>query len=247
MQLREYSNKHLQEVLCGFNFVNSGVVWDSAYFGQYLDKISAAGFTAREERKGVQINFGDVQSDIVQSIKTSAREIESTMLFKNEAAGRAITMGKDQISFHVVSDYPGWETFLKELIEPGMSYYQELGLLSGAIRSNVVYLNRFEFDADESISDYFTFLNPVGTDFGSENNSITQRVLDYNERLMLIVRLHTAKASGDKIQAVLECGATTKQFEKQEPIGWQESTKITHEPIRGFFESLITDQLKNRL
>lgn len=247
MELRQYSNGHLQEVVCGFNFINSGVVWDSAYLGQYNDKIAPLGFTEREERNGIQINFGDDQSNLSQPIKVSAQKIEAVMLFKNEVAGQAITLGKDQISFHTVSDYKGWETFVSGLIEPGLQSYQELGLLKGSIRNNVVYLNRFEFDADEWLSEYFTFLSPIGTDFGLENSSVIHRILDYNEKLALIVRLHSVLVAKGKKQVTLECGAVTKQFVGAEALSWLELASITHEPIRSFFESLITEKLKDRL
>lgn len=244
MNFRTYANKHLQEVVCGFNFANGGVVWDSAFFGQFFDKIVSLGFDEREERKGIQINFGDINSDVLNPIKVSSTELESKMLFKNKSSGSAITLGKDFVFFHQINNYKGWEPFTTELIEPGLRFYQELGLLAGAVKCNVIYLNRFELREDEDFSSYFTFLNPIGTDFGTENSVTVHRIMDYNERLELVFRFQSMKTSEDTRQVILECGAITKGFEH---LKWQELISITHEPIRVFFESLITTKLKELL
>ncbi len=246
MELKPYSNKYLQEVICGFGFLESGVDWSSIYFGQYANEIKDLNFNIREEHKGFQINFAAGEPDPNSLPDVSAQEVESKMLFRNENLGQAIMLAKDQISFHNVNkNYEGWESFLKGLVKSGMKAYDAVGLLKGKIRANMVYINRFVFLQEEVLSDYFNFLGPVDTKFGTETNTLVERIFDIQEGVnTLVVRLRIAPNPDGTKGVILQTGAITKQNLDEENLDWETLSGIAHEPIKEFFDSLITDKLK---
>lgn len=244
---KEYSNKHLLEVVCGFNFSPDGVKWDSAFFGQYYDKVQGLGFTERVEQKGIQVQLTDYPQEITKSPKISTRDVESKMIFKNPSNGFAITMGKDQISFHRVSQYTHWVDFMKLFITPCIEIYQSLGLYHEKKNCQVIYLNRFDFASDENLSDYFTFLNPIGKEFGYENSTIIQRTFNYKDIMLLVVKLNNFILADGKQQVTLESGAISIDQNLNEESSWDKLASTTHEPIRNFFESIITDKLRKQL
>ncbi len=248
MELKQYSNKFLQEVICGFNFIESGIIWSSIYFGKYANQIEGLGFDNQEEQRGFQINFGEGVVDQDSLPRVSAQEIESKMLFRDENLGRAIMLAKDQISFHIVRNYEGWESFSAGLIEKGMEAYKKVGLLQGKVRANMAYITRFELNPDEPLSDYFTFLNSVGTAFGKEKNTHIHRIFDEEDQdAFLVVRLDsTLNESGTK-SVILQTGAITKPGIKRDDLDWEQLADMAHTPIRDFFESLITEKLRNIL
>lgn len=239
--LTQYSNKHLIEVSCGFQFPQETMTWDSTYFGQYYDKIKDVGFTEKQERKGVQITFNNIASG---NVPVSSSEIEDQVIFKNNFNGWAIAMGRNKISFHIVNNYSNWNDFVENFISPFLNKYLELGLGNGIRNCNIVYLNRFEKAITEKLSDYFTIISQINSDFGIEKNTSLQRVIE-NEKNILITRLNTQVAN-DKLNINFECGAICKSLEcmSQE---WKRQAENTHEPIRLFFESLITEKLRNEL
>jgi uncharacterized protein (TIGR04255 family) len=133
----QYKNKHLIEVSCGFNFLNETVAWDSIYFGQFFDRIQQFGFSKREERKGFQINF-EGKADGSKPPVTSST-VEDQVIFRNPDKGWAVIMGQNKVSFHIVKNYPGWDTFTKDLFEPLLKEYKSLGLGNGPRNCRVVY------------------------------------------------------------------------------------------------------------
>lgn len=248
MESTVYTNQHLREVVCGFNFSEKEIIWDSTYFGQYFERIRGLGFNTREERPGIQIDFGDIPVDGNAELNVSAQKVESTMLFKNEARGWAISLGKDHISFHIVKGYDGWENFIANLIAPGLEAYCDLGLFSGKVKNTLAYLNQFSFSDENWMENYFTFLKPIGTTFGVESNTTIQRTFYYRQHLMLLMRLNTSLSSANNSRIVnLECGSMTGNFVVADPKLWRELISQTHEPIGEFFNSLITNNLKSSL
>lgn len=241
--LKQYSNHHLIEVSCGFQFPQETLVWDSTFFGQYYEKIKSTGFNEKEERKGVQITFNGAR-DSGQSPFTSS-EIEDQVIFKNNEKGWAILMGKGKVSFHIVKDYSNWDKFLSSLIVPYFSIYKELGLGNGIRQCNMVYLNRFKMPTSEKLSDYFTIISEIDSKFGVETTTALQRIIE-NDSNLLITKLHTQiLPSGPSIN--LECGSICKSVICMNNQDWVYQANQTHQPIRDFFESLITQKLRNQL
>lgn len=240
----QYSNRHLVEVNCGFQFLNETTAWDSTYFGLFYEKIMTEGFTERQERKGVQIKFdGNLKNKGAGPITSS--EIEDQIIFKNNARGMAIAMGKNRISFHIVKDYKGWGEFITNFIEPYTKIYRELGLGNGPRQCSIVYLNQFIKQNDEKLSDYFTIISPIDTKFGIERTTSIQRVIE-NDINFLIAKLNS-QARPDGLNINLECGAICKSVVCMNAQDWMYQANQTHEPINNFFESLITEKLRKEL
>jgi uncharacterized protein (TIGR04255 family) len=241
--LKQYSNHHLIEVNCGFQFPQETLGWDSTFFGQYYEKIKSKGFNEKEERKGVQITFKEVR-DSGQSPFTSS-EIEDQVIFKDNEKGWAIAMGKSKISFHIVKGYTNWNDFLSHFIVPYFTFYKELGLGNGVRQCNMVYLNRFSKSPAEKLSDYFTMISEIDSKFGIETTTVLQRIIE-NDSNLLITKLHTQiLPSGPSIN--LECGAICKSIVCMNSEDWASQANQTHQPIREFFESLITQKLRDQL
>lgn len=240
----QYSNRHLVEVNCGFQFANETTPWDSTFFGQFYEKIKTTGFTERQERKGVQIKFdGNLKNKGAAPLSSS--EIEDHIIFKNNDKGIAIAMGKNKISFHIVKEYSNWGNFVTNLIEPYTKIYRELGLGNGVRQCSIVYLNRFIKKSDEKLSDYFTIISPIDIKFGIERTTSIQRIIE-NDANFLITKLNS-QARLDGLNINLECGAICKSTVCMNTPDWIYQANQTHEPIFNFFESIITEKLRKEL
>jgi uncharacterized protein (TIGR04255 family) len=240
--LRQYSNNHLAEVNCGFVFTNESVPWDSTFFGQYYEKIKNEGFTAREDRKGVQFTFNVKRP---ADLPFTTQEIEDQVIFKNNDKGWAIAMSKGKISFHVVKNYTNWDDFLNNFIKPYFEYYKVLGLGNGMRQCNMVYLNRFEKKVEENLSDSFLLVSPIKSEFGTERVTAINRIIE-NENNLLIAKLNSQIIGGSQT-INFECGAICKSLLCINSENWVDQADKTHAPIRDFFEALITEELRSIL
>jgi uncharacterized protein (TIGR04255 family) len=179
--------------------------------GQYLfwklfEVIRPQGFSERQERKGIPA---------ILPIGTGFMPIPSfpvpidQMVFRNLERDWGIIMSKGNISFHVLSNYAGWDSFKNELIGPFYDYYLKLGLGSGRRNCTIMYLNRFEKIQGERLSKYFSIASPLDNTFGPEKNTILQRLFRQREDLFLITKLTTQETANEKYIVNLECGATS--------------------------------------
>ncbi len=242
-----YSNKHLLEVNCGFQFPNETTEWDSTFFGQFYEKIKNEGFNQKEERKGVQLTFKDsLDNKSTSSPSLITQVVDDVVIFKNNTNGWAISMGKSKVSFHIVSGYESWDLFLNNFIEPFYKKYLDLGLGNGIRNCNLVYLNRFTKESGVVLSEYFSILNQVKTGFGVETSTLLQRVF-LNESVLLVTKLNSNTNSNSQVEVSLECGAVCNKAELMNDFDWKNQANITHEPIRDFFESIITEKLRKEL
>ena len=237
-------NKHLAEVNCGFQFVAETVPWDSIYFGQFYDRISPLGFTERQERKGIQINFqGNLMDFSKPSIASS--NVEDQVIFSNGEKGWAVMIGKNRISFHIVKNYGGWDTLTNGIMKPILKEYQGLGLGNGSRNCSVVYLNRFTKAVSEKLSDFFTIITSLEPKFGVETNTLVQRIIS-NEKNLLIAKLN-AMVIQQTQNITFECGAICTNQECMTSTDLIFQANQTHGPIKNFFEAIITDKLRKEL
>jgi len=240
----KYTNNHLAEVNCGFQFPDETVAWDSTFFGQYYEKIKDLGFKEREERKGVQITFNGLLVD-AKKPPVATSQIEDQVIFRNSEKGLAILIGKGRVSFHCVKEYKGWDVFMSDFLLPFSEHYKSLGLGNGKRQCSVVYLNRFTKNVDENLSDYLTIISPLEQKFGIEIVSSVQRVVS-NKKNLLIAKLNSQVI--EKTQNInLECGAVCVNEECMNSNDWSYQASQTHEPILSFFEAIITEKLRKEL
>jgi uncharacterized protein (TIGR04255 family) len=236
-----YNNLHLIEVNYGFQFTSSSP-WDSTYFGQYYERIKEHGFTDKQERKGIQIQLSNNPVQVIRSGQT----VDDQIIFKDPIKGWAIAMGKDKISFHIIKDYKGWDNFKQKLIIPFYQIYLDLGLGKGRRQSNMIYLNKFTKDISVNLSDYFTIIQGLDDSFGIEANTFIQRTFNTSSNV-LITKLNSQLRPDGRKNIVLECGAVCRDSKLMTSNNWQEQTDKTHEPIRNFFEAIITEKLRKEL
>lgn len=239
-----YSNKHLKEVVCTFKFIQGSTKWDSAFFGQFYDKIIDGGFNERQEKKGIVFEFNPALGNQASTIQ----EGESQMIFRNTAKNYAITMGNQFISFHIVATYETWEKFNDDLIRPYMEKYLELGIYEKLFSCQLVYLNQFNFSDKEELSDYFTALSPSLKQFGREANVQLAKNYITANGVVLNLRLTPQPIAHEQTMTyMLECGATGTIPTGGEIKNWQSVSADVRKPVRDFFESIITQRLRGTL
>jgi uncharacterized protein (TIGR04255 family) len=242
--LSQYSNRHLTEVNCGFSFQNETTEWDSTFFGVFYEKIKDQGFTEKQQRKGIQIKF---EGNLINTPKSpvSTSQIEDQVIFRNSNKGWAIVMGKNKISFHIVKGYTIWTDFVNNFIMPFSEIYKSIGLGNGTCQCNVVYLNSFIKPESEKLSDFFTIISPIDTKFGIEANTFVQRLVS-NKNALLVAKLNSV-LGGNGFNINLECGAVCVNQEAMNDPNWINQANLAHDPIKDFFEELITEKLRNEL
>ena len=239
----QYSNLHLVEVNCGFQFHKETTPWDSTFFGRFYEKIIKYGFKGKEERKGFQVKFGiDARRNLPIS---PTSEIEDQVIFKNND-GMAILMAKNKISFHIVRNYTIWEDFVSKLIKPFSEIYRSLELGNGERNCNLIYLNKFVKPSTGKLSDYFTIVSPLNEALdGIEINTVVQRVVD-NGKNLLIAKLNS-QLNNNMYNINLECGSMNKDSALMNGEDWIDQANKTHKPVNDFFESIITQNLRDEL
>jgi uncharacterized protein (TIGR04255 family) len=236
-----YSNKHLTEVICSFDFIEDPAKWDSIFFGSYYEKIRPTGFTERQERKAVK--FQTLPDWSNNGPMAPVLTPGDQFVFKNPAKNWGITMSQGVISFHILKDYTGWNAFRDDLIHPFYALYLDLGLGSGRRNCTVMYLNRFDKPVSEHLSNYFTIVSDIDKKFGPEKNTIVQRLFKGPEEQLLLTKLVTHDLPNAKYQINFECGALSLQSN----MNWLDQAEQTHAPIQSFFESIITDRQRQEL
>lgn len=239
---KNYKNNHLVEVNCGFQFIDDTSNWDSTYFGQFYELIKSDGFNEKVERKGIQVTIKDDKNST--NSKIASQEVEEQVIFKNSNNGFAILIAKNRISFHSVGNYINWKYFTEEFILPNLEKYLKLGLGNGNYKLNVLYLNKFNTNTNDKISDYLSFYNEidnVGEIVEVDNNF---RRIFKKEDLTLMIRGNRIKDLNNIIH--LECGSflDSKNLNINTVI---ESLNKAHSPIRDLFENSITAKLKETL
>ena len=240
-----YSNKHLIEVICSFEFIDEGPKWDSIYFGSYYEKIKLHGFTERQERKGIMFQMFPTLANSSLGPMSPVQSQGEQIIFKNSNKNWGITLAKSSISFHVLKDYTQWENFRNDFIKPFYDFYLELGLGTGLRNCSVMYLNRLQKSAAENLSDYFTIISPLDRTFGAEQNTLVQRIFKGENDNFLIAKLNAFLLPNNlnNILVNLECGAISLAS----AADWLDQANNTHAPIQKFFESIIKEKLREEL
>lgn len=241
-----YKNNHLLEVNCGFHFDVNNSNWDSTYFGQFYDKIKDSGFNEKIERKGIQVTIKEDKEET--NARIASQEIEDQVIFKNTSKGLAIILAKDKISFHSLGKYIDWENFSVNFIKPIFEIYSNLGLGTGKVKCNVIYLNRFIIDKNSKISEHLNFINEINNlEDVFEVDSNFQRVFR-KEDLTLLLRGNYVIDKNNLSNKIinLECGSIIDNSRINNENLLNIINKV-HSPIRELFENSITEQLKNTL
>ncbi len=210
------TSKHeLVEVLCSFGFEPNANPWDSTFFGEYYDKIKEIGYSEKQEQKGIQFKV-EIDSRTPTTPRASADELETRMLFRNSTTNSAIILAPNFISFHKLKPYSTWEQFRSETIEPGMKIYQSLGLgLHGLLQTQMLYLNKYDFESGIGLSEEFRFIPEVDRmGFGKERSLRFQSQYDFDPNLIMQIKLNANSLPDGRKDVVLECSCLAMNIEK---------------------------------
>lgn len=221
-------NHQLQEVLCGFRFNSEKNSWDSTYFGKYYEVIQDIGYTEKQEQKGFEVKF-DLKPDLNKKFpEAQYSEAEARMLFKNSSNNEAILMANNYISFHKLPPYENWEVMVKNQVEPGLERYKKIGLGNELNQVQMLYLNKYEFDEKEKLSDKFHFI-PAIEDFGIGTEKTLQFQSQYDLETNLIVQIKLNAHLTDKKSKVvfLECSCISHNIKSND--SWRDILKQVHD------------------
>lgn len=234
----QYSNKNLVETVCLFQFPKETTAWDNTFFGLLYERIKEV-FPQKQMRKGVQIKFNPNESNPLQG-DISSSIVEDQMIFQNNLTGSAILMGDKTLSFHLTRNYTNWADFTEMYVAPVIKEYKELGLGNGICICGIMYMNSFS-GLTGKVSDYFNIIKETNDDFGDEVQSATQRTFQKNN-VSLISKLNSIKTT-EGISITFECGSMSTPQEGD----LISLANLAHEPIKAFFESVITQNLRTVL
>jgi uncharacterized protein (TIGR04255 family) len=240
----EYKNHKITEAVCAFRFDPNQNNWDFTSFAAYYNVIKDHGFNRKNEIKPLQLSFQIRPNEIPQTPQMI--EGATQMVFKNESENRAILLGDNYISFHTINDYPGWESFSKDLISIFLNKYFELGFGKGLISAQMIYINNFNLDNDLKLSDYLTFV-PDMERFGEgdELSHLFQSTYDIapNKRLQLKTILNVINP--DKIKnVILECNCIAANSENYD-ISWESLSQDAHDNSKNAFINVATNRFKD--
>jgi len=245
--MKDYSNKHLTEVVCAFTFsTEDSPVWDVGFYGQYFDKISEIGFTKREDRKGFQIKFSGNIKELSNPTTPVFQETETQMLYRTEDNSQAIILGNKSLSFHVLKNYLNWDNFKNKFMVNGFKAYEDLKLPSKVQTCHFTYLNKFEFNKEDNLSDFFTLIPPTLASLGDERGTTIDTKYQTSTGVIIIIRLFANPIVENKRIVNVECGGFLN-LNPGKHITWGEIAEIVHSPIREFFEKIITEKLREKL
>lgn len=162
------NNQHLVEVLCAIRFDVTKNEWDSTFFGKYYELIKERGYTERKEQRQVELQVQVKASDNQSIIQENPPQIR--MAFSNPNLKSAIIMGNNFISFHKLAPYETWEKLISDIVQPGLTEYHQIGLGKGITEVQCLYLNRYQLEEGQSVTEYFNFLPNIS---GSKEGQVS--------------------------------------------------------------------------
>jgi len=209
------SSKHeLVEVLCSFSFDPIANPWDSTFFGEFYENIKELGFTEKQEQKGIQfkVEFNPITPE---SSKATSDELETRMLFRNSKSNSAIILAPHFVSFHKLAPYLNWEAFRDNEIIPGFRRYNKVGLgIKGLIQTQMLYLNKYDFEKGTALSDKFKFLPSIEKfGIGKEKSLQFQSKYEFEPNLLMQIRLNASIVNEDKKTVTLECSCLANNLD----------------------------------
>lgn len=217
-----------QEVLCAFIFNPDQNTWDSTYFGKYYDAIQDLGFKEKKEQKAFEVKF-ELKADANKKIpEPQYNEAEPKMLFRNVEKNYAILMANSYISFHKLPPYESWENMMKDQIRPGLDKYFNIGLGNDLLQVQMLYLNKYEFDENEKLSNKFSFI-PSIEDFGigKEKNLLLQSQYDLEPNLLMQIQINTRLTERKTKEVFLQCSCIANNKDKKNK--WEEIAQQVHD------------------
>jgi uncharacterized protein (TIGR04255 family) len=235
----EYKKHKITEAVCAFNFQDE---WDIVLLSEYSKKIEDLGFSKRQDIKPIQVNF-QFQPGVIPS--PTVQEGGVSMVIKNQDETEAVLMSKNYISFHTLNHYPGWDVFFPKTITPLLKMYFELGLGKGVLNSLMLFVNNFEIQENENLSEYLNFV-PNMNDFGKGTSEVGHFFQsNFKSEPNLNISLKTVFNANpiDKSKKVtLECSCTASN--ENEKHSWEQLAEAAHLNAKNAFIKITQDKFK---
>lgn len=234
----EFSNHKITEAVCAFRFSPNNP-WDITFFSEYYNLIKNDGFTIKKEVRAFELSF-ELKGD--DNPKSNFSHGETQMVFKTLDEKKAILMGNNYISFHTLNHYPGWEHF-KSMINEFYQKYISLGLGTGLLNAQMIYINNFNLEQNKDLSDYLVFV-PKMQQFGEGNEISHLFQSNYsiapNKKLSLKTVLNVLPQNTKRL--LLECNCIASKTDKAD---WETLADDAHSAARNAFIKVSSDYFKN--
>ncbi|ABG57530.1 TIGR04255 family protein [Cytophaga hutchinsonii] len=242
----EFQNHKITEAVCAFRFdPEQNTPWDLTFFAEYYNAIKTNGYEIKQEIKPFQLNFNINVKEGLN--KSEVLPGETQMVFKTKDQKYAILMAQNYISFHSLNHYLGWDIFLPKVIEDCINPYLEMGLGKGLISAQMIFINNFDIEEGEALSDYLVFL-PQMKDFGQgqEISHVfnSNYLIKPNKQLSLKTILNNNIADSSK-KVIVESNCLASNIDSS--IKLTDLIQEAHDSARNAFIKIASDSFKAKI
>jgi uncharacterized protein (TIGR04255 family) len=241
----EYQNHKITEAVCAFRFNPYANKWDVTDYAMFYNKVKDLGFSNKQEIRPVQISFQQKPDEIHNNPQTQEGDIQ--MVFKNNVGNKAILLGPNFISFHSLNGYLGWEIFSGNFIKEILKIYFDLGFGNYLLNAQMLYINNFQLENNQKLSDYLTFV-PQSENFGQgeELSHLFQSVYHIAPNKQLQIKTILNISNPDRMKnVILECNCIATNTHNN--IDWDTLSKDAHDAAKNAFLNVSTDIFKEKI
>jgi uncharacterized protein (TIGR04255 family) len=237
---RQYDRPPIQEALCELKF--EGATWAFGSPAALYERLQSE-YPA--EPVQVMASALRVSGDGGPSLQVEQQEPRTR--FASADGQRLVVAGRDTISVHVLTAYPGWEAF-RDAIERAIGVYREVAQPESVSRIGIRYINRIQIDQPTvDLEDYFVHPpnSPDELDLGIGSFFMRIDCTSPDEPIRLVQTFGSADSSPSVVAFILDLDTIREWIES--PLAIAEALPAV-DSLRDFertaFESLITDKLR---
>lgn len=136
----QYRRPPIAEATCLVHFV-PGQEWDLPLLGHLVDNFRSFYPGKPKEQRSVESEASATPGDPDGSQFQTRHKIRTRVLLPSNDDTRLVSIGRNELGFHVLPPYGGWEAF-REQIQQGLGIYQQTAAPQGVTRIAVRYLNK---------------------------------------------------------------------------------------------------------
>lgn len=230
------NNQHLVEVLCAIKFDPSQNEWDSTFFGNFHELIKKRGYTEKKEQRHLQFQVEVKPTQDQPIIKEEQGELR--MVFSNPLQKSAIILADNFVSFHKLAPYDTWDSFIKEVVNPGLEDYFQLGLGKGISEVQCLYLNKYKLEQGEGITKYFKFLPIIKG--SKETQVVFQGKYDIGSDSFIQLKLNANENQETGRTVFFECSCFVSASSEQRDF--VTLAQKAHDNANGAYRNVINDK-----
>ncbi len=245
MTRRIYRKPPIVEALCEFIFV-SKEEWDLLYVSLLREALKAT-YQSKPRRQTVleaEIKQDGQEGETALRLKQGSGKVQ----FPREDGRQIVGVGQDQLSVHVMSPYPTWDSFRPKIVE-ALDAYKKIVDPVGIKRIGLRYINKIELQGDKPISLVDYFVSPPSFPDGFEGemvNFVSRREFAYQDQpIKLLLNFASTPESEGKYGFLLDLDMVWDQ--KDEPLSLDHAIAMVDDlrtRERDAFELLITDRTR---